>query len=139
MAKINPTSFNLPEDLKQRFKVAVAQQNTDQSSVVRACIESWIRSTESQSELEGKSPGTKAPPGLATMPSGHRISKSLMDLIPQLESVLEDREAAKLLKRLIHSLYHQSGAGVDVESKAANHTPSSRPGRRFRKGDRYGA
>lgn len=52
MGKINPTSFNLPEDLKQRFKVAVAQRGTDQSAVVREAIEKWITSTSHAPELK---------------------------------------------------------------------------------------
>jgi hypothetical protein len=134
-------NITIPVEIHKKAKGAAIDLGVSlQQLIADAVIEKLGKSsTKSQAELQGKSPGAKAVSGFAVLPSGHRISKPLAELIPQLESILEDREATKLLKRLIHSLYHQGGAGVEVEQQPANSSPSSQTGRRPHKGDRDGA
>ena len=107
-------NITLPTEVHKKAKTAAIELGVSLQQLIAQAVTEKLEqkpSTESSSELRGKYPGGKVVSGLATMPGGLRISKSLMDLVPQLEAVLQDKDASRLLKLLIHNLHHRALTG----------------------------
>ncbi len=111
MGNIKATSFNLPENLKQRFRVAVAERHTDQTKVVRNAIEAWLAqgSTETGKALDtsGIRPKTEAP--LPDSLRGLKMTKKQLALYHKLAEKL----AAVIIADNSHTLAILTG-GINL-------------------------
>lgn len=96
MANINSaTSFNLPLELRKRFKIAAAERGTDQSTVVRTCIEAWLENPAAASPLANRECNpielkVSTKEDLRKAQSGHRIASIEVEVhLGRLRTILE--------------------------------------------------
>lgn len=132
MANKKATSFNLSEDLKKRFRVAVAERGTDQSAVVRQCIESWL-STPGDQGLQEKSSKNKTPSGFpGDPPSGTLKGAQLVlfrDLVEKVANIIAagDQEKLKLLVSVIRVSSPDIPPDQSVEASPSERVPKPMP------------
>lgn len=111
-----------------RFRIAVAERGTDQTTVVREAIERWLDAgTDSASGLEQAGAENRASGGVTTIAPGRRLSKPLTELIPMLEEILSRPETRKSFKEIVR-MFAFSGAGGAKGETETRTAPTRRGG-----------